>query len=151
MRPVSPRRRRAKRLSDQQALEIVEERGPRCQVCGLIRRLEAHEIARGTDRHKARGARFATLAVCGKCHRELDSAAQWPKERQLALLLVQCPHDYDLAAYNHVDAPPILYQDDVDRFVSEIQEAANANSNRGQPGRARCCGEDGGTLPPWAA
>lgn len=140
-----------RRHADLQAQMITEERGPRCQVCQRYRRLEAHEIARGTDRHKARGARFATLALCSACHRRMDSAAEWPKEKQLALLLVQFPHDYDLASYNRVDAPPILYQEDVDRFIPQLQEMLDANLDRGQPRGTRHRGADGDSLPPWAA
>ena len=152
MRPIRPSRATAKRHADKQAAMIIQERGPRCQICGRMRRLEAHEIARGNaDRKKARGARFATLVVCRECHGELDYASRWPKEKQLALRLVQCPHDYDLGLYNHIDAPPILYQEDVDRFVPEIQEMLNANFDRGQSRGSRHRGADGRTLPPWAA
>ena len=44
-----------------------------CEKCGPTRQqLEAHEIARGSHRNKARGKRFATLILCWQCHRDVD-------------------------------------------------------------------------------
>ncbi|MEN6546766.1 MAG: hypothetical protein ABFE07_12080 [Armatimonadia bacterium] len=64
--------------------------------------LYCHEIARGCHRAKARGKRFATLVLCFTCHNEMDSAAQWPLPRQLALLRLRNARDYDLRAFNEL-------------------------------------------------
>ena len=72
-----------------------------CEICGSVkRRLEAHEICRGSHRSKARGKLFATLIVCITCHRDLDDTRAWPHARQLGLLKRSRPHDFDLAAFN---------------------------------------------------
>ena len=126
IRRQNPRRAPARRRANRIAAMILEERGPRCQACRQIRRLEAHEIARGCDRAGARGARFATLALCSECHRAMDHASEWPRERQLALLQARCPHDYDLAAFCRVTAPRLYHQADVDVFLSQFQEQPNA-------------------------
>ena len=72
-----------------------------CEICGSSkRRLEAHEIARGSHRSKARGKLFASLIVCITCHRELDDTRAWPHARQLGVLKRSRPKDFDLAAFN---------------------------------------------------
>lgn len=118
MRRVMKRRAAAHREAERQAVLIVEERGPYCQICGQLRPLQAHEIAQGTDRAKARGARCATLVLCQPCHAEVHRG--WPKAKQLALL--QFTADYDLAAYNAIDAPPVIHQEDVDRFLQQLKD-----------------------------
>ena len=84
MRRVSRKRAQLMRRVTRIRQQIVEERGPRCQLCGRIRRLACHEIARGADRSKALGARFAILAVCGECNTgPLDDNTLWPSDMRL--------------------------------------------------------------------
>ena len=72
-----------------------------CEKCGPTRQqLEAHEIARGSHRNKARGKRFATIILCWQCHRDVDDTKAWPFARQLGLLRTSRPDDYDLDAFN---------------------------------------------------
>lgn len=123
MRRVSPKRASLMRRVSKLRQMICEERGPRCQICGRIRRLACHEIARGADRSKALGARCAILVVCSECNTgQLDDATLWPKERQLALLQARCPLDYDLDAFCRITAPRRYYQADVDQFLPEFKE-----------------------------
>lgn len=125
MRPVSKKRASLMRRVSKIRQMICEERGPWCQICGKIRRLACHEIARGCDRAQALGARCAILAVCSECNTgPLDDAALWPRERQLALLQARCPHDYDLAAFCRITAPRIYHQSDVDVFLPEFKDDA---------------------------
>ena len=72
-----------------------------CEKChARYNRLEAHEIADGSDRSKARGKRFATLILCWKCHRIIQHNKDWPEARQLRLLQLSRPGDLDLERYN---------------------------------------------------
>ena len=128
MRPVSRKRAALMRRVSKIRQQIVEERGPHCQLCGRIRRLACHEIARGPDRSKALGARFAILVVCSECNTgPLDDNTLWPRERQLALLRLQCPQDYSLDLFNALTAPRRYYQDDVDSFLPQLQGVRDGN------------------------
>jgi hypothetical protein len=137
MRPVSKKRAQLIRRVTKIRQQIIEERGPRCQLCGRIRRLACHEIARGSDRSKALASRFAILVVCSECNTgPLDDNQLWPRERQLALLRLQCPHDYSLDLFNSLTAPRRYYQDDVDSFLPQLQGVRDGNfSNHGPAGR----------------
>jgi len=112
-------RQRADECRDIRAILIAKH--GKCMICGhdpfhprldipvICWKLDAHEIARGKNRSKALGKPFATLIVCRLCHEEeLSSAAKWPEARQLALLKLQAPEDYDLAAYNALVNPKAL-------------------------------------------
>lgn len=123
MRRVSPKRARVMRRVTQLRREIVEERGPYCQVCGQFRPLHCHEIARGVDRKKALGARCAILTVCGRCNTgPLNDAAIWPKPRQLALLWLTAPLDYDLEQFNRIVSPARIFQADVDHWIPLLRK-----------------------------
>jgi hypothetical protein len=128
MRRVSKKRAQLMRRVTKIRQRIVEQRGPRCQLCGRVRRLACHEIARGPDRSKALGARFAILAVCGECNTgPLDDNVIWPKERQLALLQIQFPNEYSLDLFNVITAPRRYYQLDVDSFLPQLQGVHDGN------------------------
>ena len=67
-----------------------------CEWCRK-RRPIIHEIARGSTRVQALTARFATLGLCHpQCH---DLVGSWCRAKQLALLLIWRPMDFDLEAY----------------------------------------------------
>ncbi len=77
-----------------------------------------HEIACGVHRQRALDQPYACLVTCWWCngHVVIDKR-QWPEARQLAVLLVKSPADYDLAAYNRLvnpRAPNRITQTDVD-------------------------------------
>jgi hypothetical protein len=80
-----------------------------------------HEIARGTaNRRKAFITRFATLGLCDPgCHQEVGS---WPPAKQLALLKLRRPADYDLAAYHQLISRHWPYEEDVLAFYEELKD-----------------------------
>ena len=69
----------------------------RCEYCGK-RRLVLHEIARGCDRSRALDKRYALLGLCDPgCHQRVGD---WPRAKQLALLYMRRPYDFDLPSYH---------------------------------------------------
>lgn len=110
MRHQSAKQRRIEAAGARLKAELLAEIG-RCEVCGhnpkrvsrgnVAWALHLHEIARGCQRHKARGKRCASLLVCSMCHMtRLASRSQWPEARQLACLRKSRPAEYDLGVYN---------------------------------------------------
>ena len=101
-------RRQSKKTATREAeakpiLDALKAEVGRCEKCGLTRQqLEAHEIARGSHRNKARGKRFATIILCPPCHDELGDTKAWPHARQLCILRQSRPDDFDLAAFNEL-------------------------------------------------
>ena len=107
-------------------MSLVAEVG-HCELCGhdpsRVRpgsvkwALHEHHIARGIHRGKAKGKRFASLALCFRCHmhRIHGGKEQWPEARQLAVLKRARPADYDLTAYNQLIGygPERLSEEDV--------------------------------------
>ena len=67
-----------------------------CERC-LRRSPILHEIARGCTRSQSLTARFAILGLCDPgCH---QIVGEWPRARQLALVRLRRPNDFDLEAY----------------------------------------------------
>lgn len=96
MRRVSKKRQilisKVKPFRDQFRMELG-----RCEYCGS-RRLVLHEIARGCDRARALDKRYAILGLCDPgCHQLVGG---WPRAKQLALLYIRRPYDWDLPAYH---------------------------------------------------
>lgn len=95
----------------------------KCECCGKRRGLIVHEIARGTaDRKKAMATRFATLVLCDPgCHQTVGS---WSRAKQLCLLYVRRPYDFDLPKYHaliarvHPELGEVL--DWIDTLLEEI-------------------------------
>ncbi len=68
-----------------------------CEHCQKRPVQAIHEIARGSHRQKALDKRYAILRLCDPgCHQEVGG---WPICKQLALLALRRPNDYDLDAY----------------------------------------------------
>lgn len=68
-----------------------------CERCRKRRNLEIHEISRGNaDRKKSLDKRYAILCLCRDCHREMD---HWSRAKQICLLYVRRPYDFDLNAF----------------------------------------------------
>ena len=135
MRPVS-----AKRLA-----RIEEARPTRtallakfqeCMVCGasprkphrnMHREMSAtcvHEIANGPLRAKALDKPFACLVTCCYCnlHRVVNKR-EWPEARQLAVLLVRAPENYNLPAYLQLtrpNAPNRITQEEVEQWIPSV-------------------------------
>lgn len=78
-----------------------------------------HEIARGTaDRKKAMDKRYAILGLCDPgCH---QGVGLWPRAKQLALLALRRPHDFDLEAYWQLIRRRTPDQEEVDRYLQEL-------------------------------
>lgn len=122
MRPVSLKRAKQDRRLAPQLAALRAER-PWCQICGrAFHDLELHEIIRGPGRQRARGQRCATLVLCRACHERVGHAAEWPKAKQLAVLQITEPADYDLDAFRALNGPAEILQSEVDAFVSELRK-----------------------------
>jgi hypothetical protein len=104
-------------------MQLLRE-NPKCMVCGRRRDLSVHEIASGANRQKALDKRFALLVVCWECNSGcLKDRRSWPEARQLALLKVKSPEDYDLRAYNDLvnpRAPNRITEEEVENFTKTI-------------------------------
>lgn len=129
------------------AARLDEVRGPRlafakrvgwCEGCCRPRRrwdrCAVHEVARGPDRSKAQDKAYATLLLCDPgCH---QTVGEWPRAKQIALLKLRRPKDYDLDAYNALVGRQIG-EDEVDYWWSKWRDADNPADHgaaQGQPG-----------------
>lgn len=65
---------------------------------------DCHEITRGPYREESLRYRAVWLAVCRKCHDELDDASVWPITRQLAVKLLGDPDGFDICRVNTIRA-----------------------------------------------
>lgn len=113
----SKRNAEAKVVRDAMVREALAVGG--CEICGHSQRrpnrkfmaslsqLCVHEIANGPLREKAQDKRYATLVVCWRCNEALNDkgADGWPEARQLAVLAMVRPMDFDLRAYNELVNP----------------------------------------------
>lgn len=115
MRRVS--KKRARRLSEVEGFRAAlrMEIG-RCERCGK-RQVILHEIARGCDRQRSLDKRYAILGLCDPgCHQVVGD---WPRAKQLALLLIRRPYDFDLPSYQalisrkHPDIDEVLLWVDI--------------------------------------
>lgn len=99
LRPIS--KKRAKRLAEvREFREAFRRRVHVCEGCCVKywHCCAVHEIARGCDRQKALDKPYAILLLCDPgCHQTVGS---WPRAKQLALLKLRRPADFDLAGYN---------------------------------------------------
>lgn len=76
---------------------------PECAECGG-QACDVHEILAGADRHKAFKERCCWLALCRRCHDELQGT---DKIRQLALKLLQDPGHFDLISFHRIWCRPV--------------------------------------------
>lgn len=110
-----------RRQSDKRRARMAEARPIRkalidkvgeCELCGAnpekhIRRgprelsqLCCHEIANGPHRNKALDKPYAMLVLCWYCNgHEVTNKREWPEAKQLALLALSRPEDFDLRAF----------------------------------------------------
>lgn len=97
MRRMSKKRRARLKEVAQFRQDFRAELG-KCEWCQKKKPI-LHEIARGTaDRKKALDARYAILGLCDPgCH---QIVGEWPRAKQLALLLLRRPKDFDLPAFH---------------------------------------------------
>lgn len=82
--------------------QIIAEVG-RCEWCGRYFSLCCHEISRGSSRLKSLEMRSCILVLCNaphgmrpSCHGQIQA---WDRAKQLALLYLRRPGDYNLQAY----------------------------------------------------
>lgn len=106
MRPVSKKRqkliREVKPIRDGLRKEVGH-----CEICSSTQgQLDIHEIGRGHLREACLGEHCALLVVCRSCHDEkLSQASEWPESRQLAVLAVSRPLDFNLSRYLEITSP----------------------------------------------
>ena len=118
MRRVSKKRAKLNKV----AKEWREEFAMELKVCEWCRKRKPiiHEIARGSGhRLKAMVTRYATLALCDPgCHQEVGL---WPRSKQLALLMLRRPSDFDLEAYYRLVARRWPYEEDILACYEELK------------------------------
>lgn len=116
-----------------------------CELCGCsplrpnrrlpigMSQLCVHEIANGPLRNKAQDKPYATLVVCWACNAELNNKGRdgWPEPRQLAVLALSRPQDFDLRAYNELVNPRAPRRITLFEVYEEMVEA------QGRTGSAR--------------
>lgn len=120
MRPNTPKRAAQNRLAAKIRKQIVAE-VERCEWCGRYFSLACHEIGRGSSRLQAQDQRSAILVLCNAphgtkpcCH---EVVGNWPREKQLALLLLRRGGDYSLEKFWEVTGRRFPEQEDVDGWV----------------------------------
>jgi len=122
-REIGVRRWTEKRRARNDAAKIIRqamvEKAAACELCGCsplrpnrrlpigMSQLCVHEIANGPLRSRAQDKPYATLVVCWACNGELNNKGRdhWPEVRQLAVLAISRPDDFDLKSYNELVNP----------------------------------------------
>lgn len=95
MRTVSKKRAKLKRETDPQRRAFVET-VKTCMVCDGAPAVDCHEIARGAAREAALQLPQLWLAVCRKCHDNLDDVQAFPSAKQLSYRIM---HDIRRAVF----------------------------------------------------
>jgi hypothetical protein len=100
---------------------LIQKANGLCEVCRKPRELACHEIANGQYYRQAALAKpYALLVVCNECNGALCDKAKWPTSRQLALLKLRRPDDFDLEKFNLLVnfGPKRTEHEQVDRWIS---------------------------------
>lgn len=114
---------------------LVAEAGE-CMICAhssknpnprlpiALSKLVAHEISNGPLRQKSLDKPFAILVICRYCNQyEVMDKARWPEARQLALLKLRSPDNYDLQAYLRHTNPRAMQRitpDEIEAFLPSL-------------------------------
>lgn len=123
MRHMSNLRRRRFNKANEFRKELIASAG-KCEACGTRRNLCCHEIAGGPDRQKALDQAYALLVLCYPCNQLMENRSIWPQARQLALLKVSRPEQYDLVAFNFLvnpRAPNRITADEVVAYLEQLK------------------------------
>lgn len=121
--------RRAKREKHGRCMNCGHSpENPRRHMPAECSALAVHEIGNGSGLRKlCQGKDYATLVLCWHCNQyEFCDKDRWPVARQLALLKVRAPEEYDLKAFVLLirpNAPNWIIESEVDSFVPGIVEA----------------------------
>lgn len=87
------------------------------QLCG-------HEIANGPCRQAALDRPHSLLVLCWFCNSHVvTNKAVWPEPRQLCLLYVRAPEDFDLVQHNLLvrpQAPNRITMEEVLQWISSM-------------------------------
>lgn len=94
----------------------------RCERCSKRRHLDVHEIARGIHRQAALDKRYALLCLCRTCH---DHVGVWGRAKQLAVLYVRRPYDFDLSAFHALTGRVFPDLGDVMEWVEPLMDELN--------------------------
>ena len=101
------------------AREELRGRIKACEFCGK-RRFVLHEIPRAGVRSHVIGLPSCILGLCDPgCHERIGNG--WPKAKQLALLRLRRPADFDLETYNHWAVARVT-EDDVAEWTEKVKE-----------------------------
>lgn len=92
-----------------------------CELCNRNYSLFCHEISRGVNRQASLTVPACILVLCNaphgireSCHGEVG---RWSPAKQLALLYLRRPGDYDLARYHEITKRNWPDQADVDGWI----------------------------------
>ena len=105
-------KRRARMAEVRPIRQALIEKVGECELCGEspknpsrgrpleLSQLCCHEIANGPHRNKALDKPYAILVLCWYCNgHEVTDKKKWPEAKQLALLGLSRPEDFDLQAF----------------------------------------------------
>lgn len=99
LKPMSDAKKREKAATDPIRDAYREAAGGVCERCGKRRKLDVHEIAAGSHRHRAVYDPNCLLAVCRACHEEIQGA---PFRVQLAIKCRACSEAINRATGRNV-------------------------------------------------
>jgi len=104
-----------------------------CENCGCspsnrrgkmsqMTELAVHEIASGSHRQKALDKAYAVLVLCWECNSgPFQNRAEWPEARQLALLAMRRPQDFDLTAYLELTSPRAMRRIEIHEVMEWLE------------------------------
>lgn len=124
MRKISNKRRELIKTVKPIRDELREEVG-HCEICKTPRGImDVHEIGRGVYREACLGERCALLVVCRSCHDEkLSHVAEWTEARQLAVLAMSRPHDFNLTRFLAITTPRAPRRIEISEITKWFPEA----------------------------
>lgn len=95
----------------------------RCFICNRRAPAHVHEILGGSEwRYITRHLVCFYLAVCERCHAEIQSNSDWPAARQLAHKLIHDPKGFDLIKFNATTAGSRIEvtMKQIDSYLNEL-------------------------------
>lgn len=134
MQNKSPTRRKRESEAKPFRDQLVATVG-KCENCGCspankrgrmasMAKLAVHEISSGPYRQAALDKPYAVLVLCWECNSgPFQNRAEWPEDRQLALLARSRPKDFDLTKYLQLTSPNAMRRIEIVEVLQWMEEA----------------------------
>src|SRR5262245_55487868 len=118
MRRVSRKRAQRQETVHEWRAAFREELGY-CELCGRSGPI-LHEISRDCDRARSLCERSCILGLCWEpCHSLVGS---WPRSKQLALIKIKRPGDFNLEVFYRITARRWPYLEDIESHERELRQ-----------------------------